>query len=96
MHSTPKVGFQGKEIASMKMNEQSAIFIIDVCCTNVVNRLAEESGKKTTDVLRDFMKTKTCRLLFNPDSYLYLESPEYVLDMIDAEQQGDWKRWAEV
>jgi hypothetical protein len=80
----------------MTMNEQSAIFIIDVCCTNVVNRLAEESGKTTTEALRDFTKTKTCQLLFNPDSYLYLESPEYVLYMLDAEQQGDWKRWTEV
>ena len=42
------------------------------------------------------MKSKTYALLINPESFLYLESPAYVLDMVDAEQRGDWDRWLEV
>jgi hypothetical protein len=35
-------------------------------------------------------------LLAEPDSYLCLESPAYILDMLDAERSGDWDRWLEV
>jgi hypothetical protein len=77
-------------------NESSAVFITDLLVTNVVDELSKRRGSSPTDTLRELMKTKTYTLLINPESYLYLESPTYVLDMIDAEQQGDWERWLEV
>jgi hypothetical protein len=42
------------------------------------------------------MATKTYDLLIESGSYLYLESAEYVLDMLDAELSGDWERWMEI
>jgi len=41
------------------------------------------------------MKTKTYALLFDEHSLLYLESAEYIFDMLQAEQRGDWERWKE-
>ena len=80
----------------MTIDVQSTAFIIDLIVTNVVDTLAKKNGKNATETLRDLMKSKTYALLINPESYLFLESPTYVLDMIDAEQCGDWDRWLEV
>ncbi len=46
--------------------------------------------------MRDFMTTKTFSLLSTPQSYLYLESPMYILDMLEAEYSGDIERWLAV
>ena len=80
----------------MTINEQSTAFITDLVVTNVVDAIAKKNGKGVTETLRELMKSKTYALLLNPESYLFLESPAYVLDMIDAEQSGDWDRWLEV
>ena len=80
----------------MTINKQSAAFIINLIVTNVVDTLAKNSDKNVTEALRELMKSKTYTLLINPESYLFLESPTYVLDMIDAEQCEDWDRWLEV
>jgi hypothetical protein len=75
------------------LNEQSIIFVTDLIVTNIVDELAQKSGKSATETLRELMKSKTYALLMNPEAYLFLESPAYILDMIDAEQSGDWDRW---
>jgi hypothetical protein len=80
----------------MTINEQSTNFITDLLVTNVVDALAKKSGSNVTETLRELMRSKTYALLLNPESFLFLESPTYVLDMIDAEQRGDWARWLEV
>ena len=80
----------------MTMNEQSIAFIIDLVTTNVVDELSKKNGNSVTDTLRELMRSKTYALLINPESFLYLESPAYVMDMVDAEQRGDWDRWLEV
>ena len=48
-----------------------------------------------TDAIRKLMATQTYDLLLDPESYLHLESAEYILDMLDAEQRIDWNRWTE-
>ena len=58
--------------------------------------LAKRDGVTHTDALRRFMSTETYELLLDPESYLHLESAEYVLDMVDAEESGDIDRWMEV
>jgi hypothetical protein len=78
------------------INEQSTGFITDLVVTNVVEALAERSDRTATETFRELMKSKTYALLMDPASYLFLESPAYVLDMIDAEQRGDWDSWLEV
>jgi hypothetical protein len=77
------------------MNEQKIRLCIDALAADVADMFARESGREITAALREFMKTKTYSLLFNERSLLYLESAEYVFDMLQAEQRGDWARWRE-
>ena len=80
----------------MTVNEQSIQFIINLLTTNVVDALTVKTGRTATETLREFMKTRTYSLLIDPESYLFFESPMYVLDMIDAEECCDWERWLEI
>jgi hypothetical protein len=80
----------------MNVNEQSTRFTIDVIVAKVAEALSRETGKTPTETLRDFMSTKTYQLLLNPKSFLFLESPAYIMEMIEAEQSGDWETWLEV
>jgi hypothetical protein len=78
------------------ISEQKAEFIISLLTAKISELLAANTGKTITDSMRDFMATKTFLLLFNPSSYLYLESYAYIMDMLDAEYVGDIDRWMEI
>jgi hypothetical protein len=80
----------------MNINEQRAAFMINLMIAKIAELLAEKSAKTITDSMQDFMTTKTFSLLVNLNSFLYLESPEYILDMLEAEESGDMERWLEV
>ena len=80
----------------MKYTDKRSIFVTNILATNVVFRVAMSEGKTTTETLRALMATKTFSLLFDPESYLYTESPSYVLNMLEAERNGDWDSWLEV
>ncbi|MDR1299349.1 MAG: hypothetical protein LBJ84_03760, partial [Oscillospiraceae bacterium] len=69
---------------------------MDVVAAKVAEIMSRETGKAPTEALREFMATKTYQLLLNPKSYLFLESPLYVAEMVDAEMAGDWDTWLEV
>ena len=77
------------------MNEQKIHLCIDALAADVADKLAQELCVTITDALQDFMQTKTYALLFDESSLLYLESTEYIYDMLQAEQRGDWERWRE-
>ena len=77
------------------MNEQKIHLCIDALTADVADMLAKESSITITVALQEFMKTKTYELLFEDQSLLYLESAEYVFDMLKAEQRGDWAHWRE-
>ena len=80
----------------MKLTKKSIQFCIDTVTARVVERLAKEKHMSHTEALRFFMASKTFNLLIEPKSYLFLESAEYTLDMLDAEMNNDWDRWLEV
>ena len=80
----------------MKLTKKSIQFCIDTVIARVAEKLAEEKGISNTDALRFFMASKTYNLLVEPKSYLFLESAEYTLDMLDAEIKGDLDRWMEI
>lgn len=80
----------------VEFNENTCQALIDLQVVNLTETLAGREGKSKTDCLREFMASKTYELLAEPESYLCLESPAYVLDMLDAERSGDWDRWLEV
>ena len=77
------------------MNEQKIQLCIDALAADVADKFAQESGADITAALQEFMKTKTYELLFDENSLLYLETAEYIFDMLQAEQRGDWERWKE-
>ncbi|MDR2671019.1 MAG: hypothetical protein LBC26_04795 [Oscillospiraceae bacterium] len=75
---------------------EASAFIADMTAAEVGRRYAEQKGISTTEGVREFMTTRTYALLMNPESYLSLESVEYVMDMLDAELCGDNERWLEI
>ncbi len=77
------------------MSEEKIQLCIDALAADVADMLARESGIDITAALQELMETKTYALLFDQHSLLYLESAEYVFDMLEAEQRGDWERWRE-
>jgi len=77
----------------MKLTEKSIQFCIDTVTARVAEMFANEKKMPRTEALRFFMASKTFNLLIEPKSYLFLESAEYTLDMLDAEIKGDWDRW---
>jgi hypothetical protein len=80
----------------VEFNENTSQALIDLHVVKLAEALAERDGKSKTDCVREFMESKTYELLVDPESYLCLESPAYILDMLDAERSGDWDRWLEV
>ena len=80
----------------MKLTKKSIQFCIDTVTARVAQRVAEEKRITHTEALRFFMASETFKLLIEPKSYLFLESAEYTLDMLDAEMKGDWTWWLEV
>jgi hypothetical protein len=68
----------------------------DILATRVAQMIAEHDNITQTEAIRKLMVTQTYGLLLDPESYLHLESAEYILDMYDAEQRGDWAHWMEV
>ena len=77
------------------MNKNKINLCIDALAADVADKLAQESSTTITAALQEFMKTKTYALLFDEQSLLYLESAEYIFDMLQAEQRGDWQHWRE-
>ena len=80
----------------MKLTKKSIQFCIDTVTARVAQKIAQEKQMQHTEALRFFMASKTFGLLIEPKSYLFLESAEYTLDMLDAEISGDLERWLEV
>jgi len=77
------------------MNEQKIHLCIDALTADVADMFARESCITITAALQEFMKTITYAVLFDEQSLLYLESAEYIFDMLQSEQRGDWERWRE-
>ena len=80
----------------MTLGNESIRYSIDTLTAEVVEKYALSNNITLTDALKLFMKTKTFDLLSDPESFLYLESAEYVYDMLEAEKEGDVERWLEV
>jgi len=71
-------------------------YSIDTLTAEIVERYAKNNDISLTDALKLFMKTKTFDLLCDSESFLFLESAEYVYDMLEAEIEENMERWLEV
>jgi hypothetical protein len=80
----------------MSVDPQKAQYCADIVATAVVSHYAKEHDLSATDALRTIMKTKTYDLLQDPGSRLCFESAESILDMLRAEEQGNWNEWEKV
>ena len=77
------------------MNEHKIHFCIDALAADTADKISRKYCISTTGALQKLMKSKTYLLLFDEQSLLYLESAEYIFDMFQAEQRGDWAYWKE-
>ena len=80
----------------MSIDPEKAQYCADLVATSVVSRYAREKGLPATEALRIIMNTKTYDLLQDPKSRLCFESAESILDMLYAEERGDWDEWEKV
>jgi hypothetical protein len=80
----------------MGIEPQKVQYCADLAATAVVSQYAKEKGLSPTEALRIIMETKTYDLLQDPESRLCFESAESILDMLRAEEQGDWNEWEKV
>jgi hypothetical protein len=80
----------------MSIEPQKAQYCADIVATAVVSQYAKTRGLPPTDALCKIMGTKTYELLQDPESRLCFESAESILDMLSAEEKGDWDEWEKV
>jgi hypothetical protein len=80
----------------MSIDQKKAQYCADLVATKVVSQYAKEHSLTPTEALRSIMKTKTYDLLQDPQSHLCFESSESILDLLYAEERGDWEEWAKV
>ena len=64
--------------------------------TFIVKKLMEEPKISAEEALNNFMATHTYTLLRSKNSKLWLESPEYVYDMLQSELNNDIERWLKI
>ena len=80
----------------MQVNNNSIEFCIDVLTARIAEEISKQKNISIKEAIRLFMATKTYALLIDKESYLYLESFEYIMDMLEAEESGNWSEWLEV
>jgi hypothetical protein len=80
----------------MKLTDDTLLHLADILAARVVEQYADVHNISNTAAAHYFMGTKTYGLLLEPRSYLALESAEYILDMLDAEEKGDKTRWVTI
>ena len=80
----------------MSIEPGKAQYCADIVATVAVSKYAKEKGLPTTEALRIIMGTRTYNVLQIPESRLCFESAASLLDLIDAEERGDWDEWAKV
>lgn len=78
---------------SNELSQGKIEFAKRILTTGVVTSLSYQFHITTEQACRMFMSSKTYGLLQRSDSYLYQESVEYVLDILDVEQKNNKKRW---
>jgi len=80
----------------MSLSQEKIDFAKKFTITWVTDNLSRELNIAPEDALRQFAQTKTYALLQKNESFLYSESNEYVLDMLQSELKGDWEEWLKI
>ena len=69
----------------MKVTEENREAAMQMLGAMVVEELALESGMSTEEAFKEFRKSKTFAVLFDPETGLWLNGPDYIVD--------EYKRW---
>jgi len=80
----------------MQVMDSPVEFCIDILATRIAAEIARQKGITIKEAIRLFISKKTYSLLLDAESRLYLESFEYIMDMLAAEESENWLRWLEV
>jgi hypothetical protein len=80
----------------VKFSESTREALVVLHIVRLAETLSVLDGKQKLDCVRMILASKTYKLLADSESYLCLESPAYILEMLQAERSGDWDRWLEV
>lgn len=59
----------------------------------LVHRISEEENCSNEEALKKLLKTITYELLQDRETGLYAESPEYVWNMLQDEENGNIEAW---
>lgn len=71
-----------------ELSEEQKNYAIDLMVTLVVEELCEESQHKATDILKDFVASKTGALLYDESSKLWCCGPSEIVEMYKQEKNG--------
>ena len=80
----------------MRAESKSVELCQDILAARVAQMIATQENIPPTEAIRKFMTTETYGLLLDAESYLHMESAEYILNMYNVEQRGDWEHWVKV
>ena len=69
----------------MILNEQNKELAMELLCAMTIEDLAKESGKDEMDVYREFRKSNTFDIIFDEDTGLWLNGPDYVIEELRRE-----------
>jgi hypothetical protein len=80
----------------MTVSAQSIDFCINIISTQVAEAISIDKSISLKEAVKLFISSKTHALLMDNESFLYLENTKYVLDMLRAEENGNWDEWLEI
>jgi DNA-directed RNA polymerase specialized sigma subunit len=80
----------------MSLSQEKIDLAKKITITYVTDYLACELNIESEEALRQFAQTKTYALLQSNKSFLYTESNEYVIDMLQSEMDGNWEEWLKI
>ncbi len=72
----------------MILNEQNREFAMELLCAMTIEDLAAEFLTDQNAIYREFRRSNTFSVLFDPETGLWLNGPEYVAGEYKAETGG--------
>ena len=79
---------ENNEMNDNTFNEEKQNTAIDLIITLVVKELSEESGRNPSEILPEFLASKTGRLLCDGNSKLWWSGPSDIAEQYKSEQIG--------
>ena len=68
-------------MAEVKISKEKINYTIDLLITMVTEEIAEETGKDRTEVLTDFLCSRTGKALYDEKTKLWCNGPAYIAEL---------------